>query len=426
MEEYLCAPVKVYSRYGEHISAPLGLDTSSRHLEVNKWQHFPSVARIVLIIMKDGTNAIFKVIWDGTPLEYARVDLKSADSTIQFSAKSPSISCKYMLTPRLMKRFQVGFNCESEFMKACSLIANLGVKVKQARPTPSENSRLVLPHCLPLFGGQVPTQTPLQSTFSQTSMQDYSFSQSQWAHEVPGRPEVLSLTGRPLQKPSTQVIEFMRAEDSFLKPNVITSSTTKAFNPDTIPETTANIPILPKVNENTTNTPINPTMNESTPSLIAVQPASNSSTTEKSSVPSSKQMNQHQLSMYSLNSKSYTSVEERPPNVDAQLKACSLGAKEILDGASRNVEGQRVPKQSDSTVSSLESAVTPHVSKAIELASPEKLDVPKKLHNDENKHANFTELKISKKLIAQKLKDKKFMKWVSKVEAVLQELANSE
>ncbi|AQZ09186.1 REC114 (YMR133W) [Zygosaccharomyces parabailii] len=425
MEEYLCAPVKVYSRYGEHILAPLGLDTPSRHLEVNKWQHFPSVARIALIIMKDGTNVIFKVVWDGALLEYARVDLKSTDSIIQFSAKSPSISCKYMLAPRLMKRFQVTFNCESEFMKACSLIASLGVKVKQARPTPSENSRLVPSHCLPLFGGQAPTQTPLQSTFSQTSMQDYNFSQSQWAHEVPARPDVLSLAGRSLQKPSTQVIEFMRAEDSFLKPNVITSSTTKASNPEAIPETTANIPILPTVNENTTNTPIHPTVNERTPTPIAVQPASNSCTSEKSSLTSSMHMNQHQVSMYSLNSKSPTSVEERPI-VDAQLKARSHGAKEILDGASRNVEGQRVLKQPDSTVSSLASAVTPHISKALEPASPEKLDVPKKLHNDENKHATFTELKISKKLIKQKLKDKKFMKWVSKVEAVLQELAKSE
>lgn len=423
MEEYLCAPVKVYSRYGEHILAPLGLDTPSRHLEVNKWQHFPSVARIVLVIMKDGTNAIFKVVWDGALLEYAHVDLKSTVSTIQFSAKLPSISCKYMLTPRLMKRFQVAFNCESEFMKACSLIASLGVKVKQARPTPSESSRLVPPQCLPLVGGQAPNQTPFHSTFSQTSMQDYSFSQSQWAHEVPAKPEVLSLTGRSLQKPSTQVIEYMRADDSFLKPNVITSSTTKSSNPETIPETTA---ILPTVNKNATNTLIHPTVNESTPTLITVQPASNSSTSEKSSLTSSMHMNQHQLPIYSLNSKSPTSVEERPPNVKAQYRACSLGTKEILDGASRNVEGQRVLKQPDNTVSSFASAVTPHISNGLELASPEKLDVPKKLHNDENKHATFTELKISKKLITRKLKDKKFMKWVSKVEAVLQELAKSE
>ncbi|QLL30513.1 hypothetical protein HG536_0A03310 [Torulaspora globosa] len=138
MQVCFAAPVKFYSTYSELIPAPRGFDTIFNPLQSDKWQHFPEnfPSNLTLSLGKDKTCHVV-VAWNGRTMETIKVNLLDSARTIQFTARCPAISCKYIVLTEsgmFMRRFQVSLNSEDDFERLQVILAGLRVAVKPARP----------------------------------------------------------------------------------------------------------------------------------------------------------------------------------------------------------------------------------------------------------------------------------------------------
>lgn len=545
MYEYISAPIKVYSRYGDQILAPLGLDTPSKYLDLKKWHHFPSITRIMFLVMREGTQAIFKVVWNETPLEIARVDLTNSQGTIQFSAKSPSISCKYMVTSRHMKRFQLAFNSESEFSEVCALVTNLGITVKEARPSVPGGSKMAPPPLQTLSSMQSATQTPLQSILSQPPMHNYSFSQSQWIPEGPASflqtSDAESLIALSQKATSSQLVELTNPGEPFLHSNQrptkiriplmvdrgasASASVQRPANPyqsaarpsiNSFPSAPASAQPPAEPYESMARTRVEAYPLASAPAQPLVRPYQSATQPPVKTYPLASAPVQSPVKHYQSAAqppvKAYPSasgtvqspVKPYQSAVQSSVKACSAAAEwtqpsykpyhsnsmriqtpinahlsskqsdaplrkptasdqqsltlqdinvvapscrkpadsrlndsastdlpSTIDkeqnklGATKAIENTAAPKPIAVSEPQLVSIANAKPPRSLEPLALENKDRFEKLYH-KNRNTTCADFKISKKLIKQKLKDKEFMKWVSKVEAVLMEFTEEE
>lgn len=137
MQEYCATLVRIYSKYTEQIPAPLGFDTPSRSLETSKWQHFPVSGNLVFLILKEYDNSyIVKILRNEIILEYMRVSLIGSDKVVQFTARSPIISCKYVVRENsgiFIKRFQIVLHNDEDFARVYAALSDLRFVVRSAR-----------------------------------------------------------------------------------------------------------------------------------------------------------------------------------------------------------------------------------------------------------------------------------------------------
>lgn len=138
MQVCFAAPVKFYSTYSELIPAPRGFATTFNPLRSDKWQHFPEdfPSNLTLSLGKDKTCHVV-VAWNGRNMETVKVDLLESVRTIQFTARCPAISCKYIVLTEsgmFMRRFQVSLNSDDDFERLQVILAGLRITVKPARP----------------------------------------------------------------------------------------------------------------------------------------------------------------------------------------------------------------------------------------------------------------------------------------------------
>lgn len=146
MSEYYFK-IRKYSNYGELIPAPKGFLSPRRPTDINKWQHHQVDNTLSMSIMKNATNSIrIRVFW-GTDRVLEDTDtglLKWTDGSstsfcpIQFSAKSPSIMCKFLIieSGRLfIKRFQISFYTDNDYQRCNMVLNELGFVIRAANTT---------------------------------------------------------------------------------------------------------------------------------------------------------------------------------------------------------------------------------------------------------------------------------------------------
>lgn len=130
-------PVRFYSTYLESIAAPAGFETQAAPLDSNKWQHLPPNYPIKLRIrLENDSSYSIQVVWNERVLDKMKISLGDNRRLVQFTAKSPSISCKYIIwqdSEPFMRRFQITLNGDDDFIKLCTILRELRLVIKPAR-----------------------------------------------------------------------------------------------------------------------------------------------------------------------------------------------------------------------------------------------------------------------------------------------------
>lgn len=169
-------PIRKYSHYTELVLAPNGFDSVKGSTSIEKWQHFSVADGLVLKIVQGSNGGIdLKVMWNNIrSLEDIDTQiLKLFFSSmfpydpIQFSAKAPSISCKYLFWNEgktYVKRFQIGFFSLSDFSQSYEMLNRLGFMVRAAT---SIRSNLPMRSNEPFSMSQISSQVPLDSQIIQ-------------------------------------------------------------------------------------------------------------------------------------------------------------------------------------------------------------------------------------------------------------------
>lgn len=143
-------PIRKYSYYTTLEAAPSGFDSGKTPTLVDKWNHVSSDGRINLMFSNTSPNKLLmRVVTQPYLQDLEVIDFFALKSTFagfnhepfQFSAKAPSISCKYLIKKDdntiVMKRFQLGFHNGVDFVQATDILQKLGFVVKPAVTTRS-------------------------------------------------------------------------------------------------------------------------------------------------------------------------------------------------------------------------------------------------------------------------------------------------
>ncbi|CUS22857.1 LAQU0S07e01684g1_1 [Lachancea quebecensis] len=204
----LSVELRRYACYLDEIPAPQGLSSVRGPTKVEKWKHIKSnIKKELLIKQDDSGNFTLQVLVDGVSKERIVFDSGPAvaasavpGDVAQFSAKFPSIMCKYLevLNNRaIIRRFQMGFTTLQDFDECCNSLQQLGFMLKPAsilRPDQRFQSRTDS-----ILSSQVPTDppclTPSSSQFHAQSLQ--------------------TLTRRPLKQNSMQVPASLVSSSDF-------------------------------------------------------------------------------------------------------------------------------------------------------------------------------------------------------------------
>ncbi|KAL3232520.1 hypothetical protein RNJ44_04436 [Nakaseomyces bracarensis] len=129
-----------YSYYNDKLPAPQGFSSTFAKMKYNLWTHITTEG-LSFQMEQDSTGKLrFQVVGREQIVEkkvYEKIhtSMLRIQSDVQFSAKLPVISCKYLVTSgeeQLMRRFQLELR-EKDFNQLYDVLLFLGTKVKDAR-----------------------------------------------------------------------------------------------------------------------------------------------------------------------------------------------------------------------------------------------------------------------------------------------------
>lgn len=405
MDIEFSSPLKFYHTYLENIYAPQGLRTSSRHLERNKWRCLGTETQLEFTIRKERNYIIVKVTNNGQALDYAVVNSYKGREMMQFCARKPSISCKYMISPTHMRRFQVAFANDSDFLEANNRIIGLGLIVVRAQIPPVNSQSATIP--------QYNTQTPLQSILSlltQTATAEDNFPHSQLNSE----------TSTNIQE-KLEAVKRATVSTTFAEPervpNPVQSQESQELRKRNLVEDRISFPHF----NDSIVAPSIPLENglalNSGVEILASQPYQNTTIENRAQKDS---LSPPLGVRYTLPQE----LTKPPPAPLSQLPAPSAPLAQFQTSQTpksapqASIVNSQIPIQTSRTT-----VVHPLALATTSLQNQENNEIndkSKKLENNSN--TTIPEVRISKKLIKRKLKDKKFLKWVAKVEGVLSEM----
>lgn len=134
--------IKFFSQYSKDIPITNGVETQMSQLDMSKWIHFPTRdkfifqlyyhddAQLIMTVLGNDVHVIEQFSVSKQDIELKRV------SHIQFSIKSPTISCKYLkLSNNLLvqRRFQMTLENKQDFDNLVHLFAQVNIAVKNAK-----------------------------------------------------------------------------------------------------------------------------------------------------------------------------------------------------------------------------------------------------------------------------------------------------
>ncbi|BAO40086.1 meiotic recombination protein [Kluyveromyces marxianus DMKU3-1042] len=168
-------PVRKYSFYTMLELAPQGFDMVKAPTLMDKWKHVSSEGRIHLMFSNTIDNRlVMKVVSQPYLQELEVIDFCTlrdsfvgfSQEPFQFSAKAPSISCKYLVRNDdmiVVRRFQLGFHNGVDFVQARDILHKLGFVVKPAVTT---RTNTVVSQSQSFFFPQNQTTQALNNNFS--------------------------------------------------------------------------------------------------------------------------------------------------------------------------------------------------------------------------------------------------------------------
>lgn len=398
-------PLKFYHTYLENIYAPQGLGTSSRHLEKNKWRRFGTEAQLEFTIRKEGNYIIVKVTNNGQALDYAVVNSYKGREMMQFCARKPSISCKYMISATHMRRFQVAFSNDLDFLEANNRIVGLGLIVVRAQIPPVNSQSATI--------SRYNTQTPLQSILSlltQTAATEDNFSHSQLISEMSTniqekleavkRTTASTTVAEPEHVPNP--IQFQESKELKKRNLVEDRFSFPHFNDSIV------VPSIPLENGLALNSGVE---------ILASQPYQNAPIENRSQKdPPSPPLDVRYTLPQELTKPPPVPLPQFPVSSAPLAQSPTSQTPESAPQAS--IANSQVPVQT-----SRPTIVHPLALATTSLQNQENNEINDKSKKLENNSSTATpDVRISKKLIKRKLKDKTFLKWVAKVEGVLSEM----
>lgn len=142
------AKVRLYSKYVDQFSAPYGLNTKCKlGLQMEKWLHFPADRDITFQLRMLNDRALqIRVVSlfnnEVTLLEDITTSVVPDNMYVQFSVKSPAIACKYLTmadNQLFINRFQVTLGNDAEFLEVYQILRHLKFRLKCGRTIPSSN-----------------------------------------------------------------------------------------------------------------------------------------------------------------------------------------------------------------------------------------------------------------------------------------------
>ncbi|CCD26460.1 Rec114p NDAI_0H02860 [Naumovozyma dairenensis CBS 421] len=387
------SPLKLYSKFEEPILAPLGFQTKQKPLPLDKWKHHSQTSpelplTFQLLHFNPNINGIshsivsFRVI-SGDPVgnftileEVCSPIAPLSSQIIQFSAKSPTLSCKYLSNETngvvYLRRFQISLEKDVDFARICSILISMQFVMKNGRlsNTALDRSRMIGIANNPInysnpnieirnhnkndsFPQEIQTQNLLNS-------QMFPFSQ--------------------LEMQPTQALDYSQSQFAFNTPALVNSN----------------------------NMDVNH-CNDVTTSKLFDNSNLEKESFEKLNLPTRNSFTQRE-EVYSKNgiaSSGQNFSEQGNNNPDKNYISIS---EEIEKGKEEEEE-----KEDNNNISNLPT---------IEMLQKVKRKVGK-IEKETSKKEHKSKYKISKKIIKEKLKDNNFLRWVDKVENVLIELAHS-
>ncbi|CAL9730422.1 hypothetical protein MOUN0_J05204 [Monosporozyma unispora] len=134
--------IKFFSQFLEDIPISNGVETQMSQLDMSKWKHF-SENENFKFKLKYENEALTLTVWINNvqPLEHIIISKQDIElkrlNHVQFSIKSPRISCKYLKLSNnfnlVQRRFQMTLEKEDDFNKLIQLFKQINFVVKEAK-----------------------------------------------------------------------------------------------------------------------------------------------------------------------------------------------------------------------------------------------------------------------------------------------------
>lgn len=417
------APVKFYSTYPELIPAPRGFDTTFSPLEASKWQHFPiGVPSKLSFSMGKDMICHIVVTWNGRTTETVKINLLESARTVQFTAHSPAISCKYIVlmgSGMFLRRFQVSLTTGEDFDRLSVVLSRLRLAVKPARPPGRAPGKYEQPNfqakAVPItkqsgFGATPSMETPSGDNTLLESQ--YATSTVEQGYDYPICSQVVPDT--PWQSQSDQC---------FVKP--VDTQTSKGQDADQMIHASQCLPLLkPKLTNQYQAKGITQRNPVSKDKSIEIDVELTDQNMIKSGMDDvigmftkspDVSLNNNKHDTQPLRKQSPKPNELRIEVQDPQVhnKECLLNTnrseKNVL-GCQRNIPSGSGAIENGSKALPMKKGKQWIATTEKEACDPLPKDMPA---------ATAQKIRISKRLIKEKLKDEYFMKWVSKVEETL-------
>lgn len=135
-------PIRLYSTYSDFINAPQGFDTPASQLDKTKWKHYNQNYFISLVIERFGGNRVTLTILsrENVILDILSTIVGNTNNHFKLSCRSPSLSCKYLKQEngsQVLRRFQIEFINNSDFSNTLIILKSLSIPIKEFPPVPT-------------------------------------------------------------------------------------------------------------------------------------------------------------------------------------------------------------------------------------------------------------------------------------------------
>ncbi|KAG0670793.1 hypothetical protein C6P45_001802 [Maudiozyma exigua] len=140
----ISVPIKLYSTYYGSINAPHGFDIPANQLDKSKWRHFNQNYFISLVIERFGGNRVTLTTTsrENVILDILCTTVGNSNNHFKLSCRSPSLSCKYLKQEndcQILRRFQIEFLNNSDFSNTLIILKSLNIPVKEFTPVLSNS-----------------------------------------------------------------------------------------------------------------------------------------------------------------------------------------------------------------------------------------------------------------------------------------------
>ncbi|SMN19184.1 similar to Saccharomyces cerevisiae YMR133W REC114 Protein involved in early stages of meiotic recombination [Maudiozyma saulgeensis] len=138
-------PIKTYSKYDGTIIAPYGFNSLSPQFDNKKWQHFNHNYQITFLIeiVQEKLISIRTVMGSTTLLDDILTTVDGLNEGIRCSSRCPSLSFKYLKQEnrvQVLKRFQLEFNNSTEFSSVKKTLQAIRLNIKEFPPVHTQQT----------------------------------------------------------------------------------------------------------------------------------------------------------------------------------------------------------------------------------------------------------------------------------------------